>query len=124
MSQYDYERIVNDFAKDKKDWHQVKERVGQILSADYNMIQRGQAGLGTIGRNGEIDLAHAYDLARRTHPQIGEEIKTARRRKAEQKAAEAEAKAAEERRREKMAQRNETAAQTIQRSLAEIRARG
>ena len=67
-------RMVDEWSRDKKDFHRVRQRMGEIVSTDLDLVRNGRPGLGTI-RDGNIDLDHAYDLARRTHPETLAEIR-------------------------------------------------
>ena len=60
------DRMVADWSRDKKDFATVRQRMGEVINADLDLIRTGRSGLGTV-RDGNIDLDAAYDIARRTH---------------------------------------------------------
>jgi hypothetical protein len=100
-------RMVDDWSKDKSDFHRVRQRMGEIVMADMDLLRSGRPGIGAI-KDGSIDLDAAYDLARRTHPLTRDAIRASERKEREQRAA--------QRRSEP-----EKARDTILRSLRELR---
>lgn len=103
-------RMIADWSKDKKDFHKVRGRMGEICSTDIELMRTGRPGLGTI-RDGSLDLDAAYDLARRTHPETRESIRAAERAEREERA--------RQRRGEP-----EKVGDTVRRSLRELKERG
>jgi hypothetical protein len=79
-------RMVDDWSKDKKDFHRVRQRMGEIVMTDMDLLRSGRPGIGAI-RDGNIDLDAAYDLARRTHPETRDAIRASERKEREQRAA-------------------------------------
>jgi hypothetical protein len=79
-------RLVEDWSKDKKDFHRVRQRMGEIVMTDMDLLRSGRPGIGAI-KDGNIDLDATYDLARRTHPLTRDTIRAAERKEREQRAA-------------------------------------
>jgi hypothetical protein len=71
-------RHVDAWARDKPHFSKVRQRMGEIISTDHDLLRSGKMGLGTI-RDGNIDLDHAYDLATRMHPETLSEIRAAKK---------------------------------------------
>jgi len=103
-------RMVDEWSRDKKDFHRVRQRMGEIVHADLDLLRSGRPGIGAI-KDGSIDLDAAYDLARRTHPETRDAIRAAERREREQRAA------------QRRSGEPESARKTILRSLREIKER-
>ena len=104
-------RFIEHWSKGKKDFETVRQRMGEIVKTDMDLVQTGRAGLGTI-RNGNIDLDAAYDIARRTHPHTRDAIRAAERQEREQRE-----------RAQRQNREPEKARDTILRSLRELRER-
>ena len=77
-------RMVDEWSKDKRDFHRVRERMGEIVKTDIDLLKSGRPGLGSI-KDGSIDLDATYDLARRTHPLTRDAIRAAERKEREQR---------------------------------------
>jgi hypothetical protein len=71
--------LVDDWAKDKREFPRVRYRMGQFIQNDIALINAGFPGLGTV-RDGRIDLDHAYELSLRTDPGTLAEIRAAKKR--------------------------------------------
>jgi hypothetical protein len=73
------DKYVADWARGKKDFEKVRNRMGEIAQSDIGLLSTGRQGLGVV-RNGQIDLDHAYRLAKLTHPETLAEIRKAEQR--------------------------------------------
>jgi hypothetical protein len=121
-------RAFEAWGKDKPELPQLSAHLDEIIRTDINRVQRGLPGLGVIEEDGTVDLDNAWDLCRRTHPLTRRKVRKRERQDAEDFAALKASQIAEGndivKRRQELARRNETAAQTIRRSIDELRARG
>jgi len=110
--QNEADKRLNDWAKDKKDFPKVRQRMGEIIQTDMSLVNSGRPGLGTI-RGGDLDLDHAYDLARRMHPETLEEIRAAKKQEPERN-----------QKSQKRGGEPEKARDTVLRSIRELKERG
>jgi hypothetical protein len=74
--------IVDDWAKDKREFPRIRYRMAQFIQNDLRLAQAGFPTLGTI-RDGRIDLDHAYELSLRTDPGTLAELRAAKKRERE-----------------------------------------
>jgi hypothetical protein len=70
---------IEDWSRGKRDFKKVRQRMGEVCATDINLTNSGRPGLGVV-RNGQLDLDHAYFLAKQTHPETLAEIRRAERR--------------------------------------------
>ena len=105
-------RMIAEWSKDKRDFHKVRGRMGEICQTDLELMRTGRPGLGTV-KDGSLDLDHAYDLARRTHPETRESIRAAERAERERRA-----------KARRGTEEPESARDTVLRSLRELKERG
>jgi hypothetical protein len=73
------DKYVADWARGKMDFEKVRHRMGEIAQTDINLVSTGRQGLGVV-RNGQIDLDHAYHLAKLAHPETLSKIRKAEQR--------------------------------------------
>jgi hypothetical protein len=105
------DKRLAEWAKDKKDFPRVRQRMGEVIQTDMDLLKSGRMGLGTV-RDGNLDLDHAYDLATRMHPETLAEIRAAKKREQQP-----------EQPKPQRGGEPEKARETITRSLRELRER-
>ena len=114
--QEEADRKVSEWSKDKPHFPKVRQRMGEIIQTDLDLLKSGRMGLGTV-KDGNLDLDHAYDLATRMHPETLAEMRAAKKR-------EQQPEQSTRPQRQKQSGEPEKARDTIMRSMRELKERG